>query len=175
MPRKPPTFRVRFTTDANHDAHPNEAPSGSKSVSAKSSAASVPLEKLVLSSEQRTAVENLYNNPTDANHDVPALLDQFFTTDSGSQEQAQSLLLKWQLDIGALESIGTCWAQQWSRKTGKSRRVLLQCHTHAPQVHCPGMPQTCTLDRFSGFARLSPLGTVWSAVTQIDSRTLYDL
>ncbi|KAH9833112.1 uncharacterized protein C8Q71DRAFT_875534 [Rhodofomes roseus] len=131
MPPKAPTFRVRFTTASSGPSHdsehePCEAPSGGKrSMSARSTAALVPVEKLVLSTEQRAAVKDLYDNNLTGN--MNTLSDQLFATDAESQQQAQSLLRKLKLNSDALESIGTCWAQQWSRKTSKSRRVLFQC------------------------------------------------
>ncbi|KAJ7919255.1 hypothetical protein B0H13DRAFT_2320670 [Mycena leptocephala] len=95
--------------------------------------ADIPLDKLRISTEQRAALDDIYQNiGTAGPHLRP--VDHLFKLDDDSQLNAAAIMAQHGLDLDAREHLSNRWSQQWSRHSGKSpkgesdtRKVLYLC------------------------------------------------
>ncbi|KAF7362702.1 hypothetical protein MVEN_00619500 [Mycena venus] len=108
---------IKFAQIMEQDA------SGKKkaAMNARSVASDIPLNKLMVSAEQFTALEDMYRPRPSATPDrVP--VDHLFKLDDGDQLHAAAIMVQHGLDLEAREDLSNRWSQQWSRTGGGSGR-----------------------------------------------------
>ncbi|KAJ7844006.1 hypothetical protein B0H14DRAFT_2300574, partial [Mycena olivaceomarginata] len=92
----------------------------------RSVASDIPLDKLRVSPEQRTALDNIYRNIATAGPHLGPV-DHLFRLDDDGQLDATAIMALHGLDLDAREHLSNRWSQQWSRHSGKSdntRKIL---------------------------------------------------
>ncbi|KAJ7437844.1 hypothetical protein B0H11DRAFT_2255098 [Mycena galericulata] len=89
--------------------------------------AKVPTEKLMLSDEQRHAIETIYGSEQE-------LSLKYFPGNVESQKDAQQLLALHQLDIISRKQLENRWSIQWSTAWPSGERLVSGLCSSAPLV-----------------------------------------